>query len=366
MSKPSHTPSHVLIAAVTGALALPGPAHGQKTSGDSQRSDPSVRRDGTEPERQEPANQRVLAEMATASIPDAVAWQAALDRAGFSPGIIDGIVGPKTQMGFRLLQFHAALPVTGQPDAATLAALGIDAQPAVHCYVLTEADAAAVGPSPQDWVAKSKAQRLGYKSLAALAAERGHCTTRLLAKLNPNVDLDQLKPGDVILLPNVAAPETLPQVARIEVDFVLKVVRAIDDAGGVVGLFHCSIAKDRADLPEGACQVKTIVMDPSYLFDPASWPEVEYVERRLVIPPGPGNPVGICWIGLSVRGYGIHGTPEPELIGKTGSHGCIRLTNWDVLRLAGMVHAGTKVRFVDSTTRVTSRSVEYAAETPGS
>ncbi len=89
-------------------------------------------------------------------------------------------------------------------------------------------------------------------------------------------------------------------------------------------------------------------MNPEYTFKPESWPEVKGIDRCLTIPPGPRNPVGVCWIGLSKRGYGIHGTPQPELIGKTGSHGCFRLTNWDILRLADLVRVGTEVRFVDS------------------
>jgi len=302
----------------------------------------------------------------TRNVLDVVAWQVALDQAGFSPGVIDGLVGPKTRRGFRAFQASVELPVTGKADAATLAALGIRGQGSgvrhqagefgsesfVRRYVLTEADTALVGPSPQDWLAKSRLTRLGYGSLATLAAERGHCTRLLLAKLNPEVDLDRLKPGDAVMIPNVAVPKTLPQGARLEIDFGSRVVRVFGEVDKVVGLFHCSIAADREQRPEGACKVKTIAMNPSYLFDPAKWPEVKGVDQRLTIPPGPRNPVGVCWIGLSIDGYGIHGTPEPELIGKTGSHGCFRLTNWDVLRLAGMVHVGAEVRFVDSTTRV--------------
>ncbi|MBN2563566.1 MAG: murein L,D-transpeptidase [Phycisphaerae bacterium] len=303
----------------------------------------------------------------TVAIPQAVAWQAALDRAGFSPGIIDGIVGPKTRMAFRAFQAHAGLSATGKPDAATEAALGVDSEPAVRQYALTAADAAQVGPHPRDWLGKSRMKRLGYPSLDVLAAERGHCTRRLLAKLNPRVDPQSLKVGDSLVLPNVRTEGTSPvpraegggstgartaRIASVEVNFGAKVIRLFDKAGGVVGLLHCSIAKHREKRPIGPCRIKTIAMNPSYLFDPACWPEVKGVDRRLTIPPGPRNPVGLCWIGLSLEGYGIHGTPDPELIGKTGSHGCIRLTNWDALRLARMVSVGTEVRFVNDAERV--------------
>jgi lipoprotein-anchoring transpeptidase ErfK/SrfK len=181
-----------------------------------------------------------------------------------------------------------------------------------------------------------------------LAAERGHCTLKLLAQLNPDVDLDKLKPGDELWLPNVARPRSLPRATAIEVDFGAKLVRILDTTGNAIGVLHCSIAAISANRPHGDCHIDTIVANPPYLFDPINWPEVENVDRRLVIPPGPRNPVGVCWIGLSITGYGIHGTPEPELIGKTGSHGCFRLTNWDVLRLAKTVRVGTAVRWIDS------------------
>ncbi len=284
-----------------------------------------------------------------------VAWQAALDRAGFSPGIIDGIVGPKTERAFGAFQVHVGLPVTARPDAATLAALEIDSVPAVRLYRWTAADAAEVGPAPRGWVAKSRLTRLGYKSLAELAAERGHCTRRLLAKLNPRVDLERLSWGEEVLLPNVDAPQAIALGRSLDIDLDAKVLRVLDETGSTVGMFHCSIAADRKQRPSGSSKVVTIAANPSYLFDPVNWPEVDDVDQRLVIPPGPRNPVGLCWIGLSIPGYGIHGTPEPELIGKTGSHGCIRLMNWDVLRLAKTVRVGTEVRFAGSPAQVAAR-----------
>jgi len=114
----------------------------------------------------------------------------------------------------------------------------------------------------------------------------------------------------------------------------------------LVALLHCSIAKHRDKLPSGDASVVVITENPTYTFDPKMWPEVKGVDRKLLIPAGPRNPVGRCWIGLSLPGYGIHGSPNPELIGKTGSHGCFRLSNWDALRLARMIRVGTKVHFV--------------------
>lgn len=280
---------------------------------------------------------------------EAVAWQAALDRAGFSPGVIDGMIGPQTLAGVRAFQQDAGLPVTGQFDAATRQAIRLDATPAIVVYVITRADRAAVGPCPRDWVAKSKLRRLGFASLEDVAAHRGHCRRELLARLNPAVHLKTLKPGSKLMLPNVRPAKPDARAAALEIDFGTKIIRAFDRSGGLVGLFHCSIAKEKSQRPTGRCQVKTVTTDPQYTFKPESWPEVRGVHRRLTIPPGPRNPVGLCWIGLTKKGYGIHGTPQPELIGKTGSHGCFRMTNWDVLRLAEIVRIGTEVRFVDST-----------------
>jgi lipoprotein-anchoring transpeptidase ErfK/SrfK len=113
-----------------------------------------------------------------------------------------------------------------------------------------------------------------------------------------------------------------------------------------VALFHCSIAKSKDKLPSGESKVAVVSKNPDYTFDPKMWPEVKNVDRKLTIPPGPRNPVGLCWIGLGVPGVGIHGSPAPEMIGKTGSHGCFRLTNWDALRLSSMVRIGTSVRFI--------------------
>jgi lipoprotein-anchoring transpeptidase ErfK/SrfK len=285
----------------------------------------------------------------SAKLGEAAAWQAALGRAGFSPGIIDGLVGPKTVAGLRAFQENAGLPVTGEFDAATRRAIGLDSTPATSVYVITEADRAAVGPCPSDWVAKSKLRRLGFASLEQVAANRGHCRRDLLAKLNPGLDLKSLEPGSRLIVPNVRPRKQNVRAAAIEIDFGTKIVRAFDRRGGLVCLFHCSIAREKQQRPSGRCEVKTVTTDPTYTFKPESWPEVKGVHRRLIIPPGPRNPVGLCWIGLTKQGYGIHGTPQPELIGKTGSHGCFRMTNWDILHLAEIVRVGVEVRFVDST-----------------
>ncbi len=274
-----------------------------------------------------------------------IAQQAALDRAGFSPGLIDGAIGPKTRLALRAFQRSRGLPVSGAFDARTAAALGIDREPATVTYRVTTADVRQIGPVPTDWNAKSALSRLGYESMAALLAERGHCTKATLSRINGGRNMSRIRAADTVLLPNIETSTDPPRAALIEVDLSRKLIVAKDGRSRVVGLFHCSIAKHPGRRPSGAAAVRTIAHDPEYTFDPRMWPKVRNVRRKLTIPPGPRNPVGVCWIGLSLPGYGIHGTPAPELIGKTGSHGCIRLTNWDAVRLSRMIAVGTPVRF---------------------
>jgi lipoprotein-anchoring transpeptidase ErfK/SrfK len=181
-------------------------------------------------------------------------------------------------------------------------------------------------------------------SLDQLVAERYHCSRALLATLNPGRDLGRLAPGDKLIVPLVGPRGEVPPADRLDVDTAAKVIRAF--AGDrLVGLFHCSIAARHAKVPTRPASVTGITENPTYRFDPSMWPEVKGINHALIIPPGPRNPVGLCWIALSLPGYGMHGSPAPEMIGKTGSHGCFRMTNWDALRLARMIKPGTPVTF---------------------
>jgi len=274
-----------------------------------------------------------------------LAWQIALERSGFSGGILDGKVGPKGRLATREFQRARGLPVTGTLDERTAAALGVDPASALAPYTVQAADLAQVGPLPSEWAEKSKLPRLAYPSLDEALAEKFHCTRALLARLNPGRDLAKLSPGETIQAPAIAAAPPAARAEGLDVNLSEKVIRALGKEGETIALFHCSIAADKEKLPSGQASVLVISENPVYTFDPKMWPEVKGVSQKLEIPPGPRNPVGLCWIGLSLPGYGIHGSPAPELIGKTGSHGCFRLTNWDALRLARMVRVGTPVSF---------------------
>lgn len=303
------------------------------------------------------ANQSAIAQDSESSLRRSIAWQVALETVGFSPGLIDGNPGRKTKIATWEFQRVKGLPKTGELDKATAEALKVDPDGALILYTVESADLKEVDPVPHSWVAKSKKNLLGYSDLEEALAEKCHCTRGLLQRLNPNKKLSNLKPGDKYIGPAIANSARLPQAVQLEVNLNDKIIRVIDRDKQLAGLFHCSIAASKAKLPSGNAKVEFIATDPEYTFDPKMWPEVtEKITSKLTIPPGPRNPVGRCWIQLTLPGVGMHGSPNPEMIGKTGSHGCFRLTNWDALRLAKMVGAGTPVKFVDTPSKAAQRN----------
>jgi lipoprotein-anchoring transpeptidase ErfK/SrfK len=276
----------------------------------------------------------------------AITLQLGLEHAGFSPGLIDGKAGAKTSYAIEEFQRANALAVTGKPDDATLAALELPGEGPFTIYTITSDDSTQVTGTTTDWNERAAMKFLGYESLEDLVAERFHTSRVCLSELNPGVDLDHLSVGDVLTVPDVGGtPTSYRHAAKIEVNLEQKTIRLFDTDEKVIGLFFCSIARDKEKRPSGDATVKTIAINPEYTFDPALWTDVTNVDHKLTIPPGPRNPVGLAWVGLSLPGYGMHGTPHPEQIGKTGSHGCFRLTNWDAIRLANMVSVGTPVVF---------------------
>lgn len=277
--------------------------------------------------------------------------QLALERAGFSPGLIDGKVGPRTHLAVREYQIARNLKPTGEFDAATLDALGAASIAPTQEYTISAEDGKDVGgPLPTDWNEKARLDRLRYEGFAQLVAERGMTSLATLEWLNPGVNLAKLKVGDRVKIPGTAVVDAvkLEAPASIEVELTKRLVRGRNKEGVTVLLFNCSVARDAGKFPSGTGRVVLAKMNPEYSFDPAGWPEVHNVHETLLIRPGPRNPVGLCWIALGVpgrSGLGIHGTPAPEMIGRTGSHGCIRLTNWHAVRLGSVVKEGTPVKF---------------------
>lgn len=293
-----------------------------------------------------------------------LALQIALEAHGYSPGVLDARKGPKTRTATAAMQISHGLTPTGEVDDRTANILGMDAHPVIATHRINSEDAGAVGEVPTDWVQRSRQRNLPYTSLADVIREKFHCSSSLLRKLNPESNLQEWRLGDTINVPAIRPRNQgriLPPVSFVEIDLERKVLLLIHEDNGqrryLQGLLHCSIAADPDNAPVGDCAVISIIKNPNYTFDPAKWPEVKGVERKLNIPPGPRNPVGIRWIGLDRSGIGIHGTPEPENIGKTGSHGCFRLANWDAAWLAEMVSEGMPVR-------IYKRSVEASWSWP--
>ena len=256
--------------------------------------------------------------------------QLVLDRAGFAPGLLDGHWGPKTRRALMLYR-------TANRRVPTQVA-----RPYRH-LTITRADAKQVGRLPTTWRAKSRATHLPYPSLLELVSERCHAAPALLGRLNPDHDLSRLEVGTTLMVPNVTRPAKPVQARQVRIFLGAKVVALYAGDGTCLASFPCSIAARAKDRPVGTFRVVASVPNPAYTFDPRMFPEVRGVRTRLRIPPGPRNPVGVWWIGLSKRGYGIHGTPSPQDIGKTGSHGCFRMANWDATCLGQMVKVGTTV-----------------------
>lgn len=275
--------------------------------------------------------------------PDDVVFaiQTRLDRENFSAGGIDGRWGAKSEKALAAWQKKNGQPATGQIDEAVIAALG-PTNGILTTTVVAATDHAARRPYPSSWVERSQLDRMGYSSIEEMFAEKFHVYRATLRRLNPGAEWPNPPVGTAVTGPDVAA-KPLPPLSKIEIRLGQKTLRAYDAHGKLAAQFPCSIAADKAKRPEN--QTLRVVLwaeNPDYTFDPDLFPETPEaatIGKRLRISPGPNNPVGAAWIGLDRPGYGIHGSPAPEDISKTESHGCFRLTNWDALKL---VHAVRK------------------------
>ncbi len=271
--------------------------------------------------------------------------QVELHRRGYSCGSIDGVRGAQTAEALMAFQRNEGLPPTGALDAATRDLLRLTAAP-LATHIFTAADLAGLEPAAVTWLEKSQRPALAYTSALELAAELSRTNPKLLRTLNPAFNWDDLLPGATIAVPAVA-PFTSPlRVARIHIRLAEKVLEATTEEGRIV--LHCpvSIARNVEKRPVGELKVTVVIPNPDYTFDPAVFPEsaeAQTLGRKLILPPGPNNPVGLAWIGLDRPGYGLHGTPDPEKVGRTESHGCFRLANWDAVALLSLVRVGTPV-----------------------
>jgi lipoprotein-anchoring transpeptidase ErfK/SrfK len=272
--------------------------------------------------------------------------QVMLDRAHFSSGEIDGMTGSNLREAVKGYQKAKGIDGSGAINAATWEALNADSADALITYTIADADVAGpFQPIPEDMAEKAKLTALGYASADEALAEKFHVSPALLKRLNPGKDLSRA--GEQIVVPNVLDTEPLPKGGKIVVDKSSRTLTLFDTAGKAIAQFPASTGSEHDPLPVGNWKVTGISKNPVFYYNPKLFWDAEPSEKKAKIPAGPNNPVGVAWINLSKPHYGIHGTPVPGSIGKTQSHGCIRLTNWDVSALTASVAGGTEVVLQD-------------------
>jgi lipoprotein-anchoring transpeptidase ErfK/SrfK len=272
--------------------------------------------------------------------------QVLLARAHFSPGVIDGQDGGNVRNAIAAFEAAHALPVDGVMDDQVWSALSKDEQPALTDYVITAEDVKGpfVAKIPADYAEMAKLPALSYSSPSEALAEKFHMDEALLKSLNPGVDFAVAGTKIVVA---ALGPDKLPaSVARLEVDKAKRQIRAYGDGDELLAVYPATVGSTERPAPEGDWAVRTVAPNPTYTYDPSRLTFGKVSNGKLTIKPGPNNPVGSTWIDLTKDTFGIHGTPDPRLVGKTASHGCVRLTNWDVRQLSLAVKKGTKVAFV--------------------
>lgn len=294
--------------------------------------------------------------------------QVILDRLGFSPGILDGREGQSLTLALRGFQTSRGMKTSGELDRATLGALHAyrDNRPAVKVKLTAEMLAGPyVNPLPKDPEDQAKLEQIAYKRPLEKLAEMFHTTPEVLVEMNPGGGT--IKPGETFLFPNAVAASndytgdlkdawrrTLtdlnvdarqPEGDYIVVDKSESALKVYDKADKLVGQFSATMGSGHDPLPIGTWKINGADTNPKFHYNPDLFWDAKAGDEKTLLPPGPNGPVGVIWLDLSKEHYGIHGTPEPQTIGRTESHGCIRLTNWDAARLSLMVKPGTPAVF---------------------
>lgn len=265
--------------------------------------------------------------------------QVLLDRAHFSVGEIDGSYGENMRNAVKAYQRAHNLPDDGIVKADTWDALDADTAPVLGPYTIGDSDLA--GPFekiPSDMMEKAKLKTLAYQSPLEELGERFHSSPRLLEKLNPGKHFDLS--GEQLIVPQVQRAQITAKLAKVVVSEADKSVEALDANGAIIARYPATMGSEHDPLPIGDWKLHKPLHNPDFFYNSDLFWDANEQHAKAKLPPGPNNPVGTVWIGLSKEHYGIHGTPEPSAIGKAQSHGCIRLTNWDAEELAGMVMPG--------------------------
>jgi hypothetical protein len=271
--------------------------------------------------------------------------QIALARKGISVGPIDGSTGANMRRALLAWQVHNNLTVSGELDEEAKAALLVE-EPLFIKYALSEADLRRLTKVPSTWLGKSEAERLDYETILELIAERGRSSPEFIKKLNPEINWDNVRTGALIKIPRIDPPPLSERAAFVRVHLYTKTLDVFGKNTNLIAHFPCSIAARVEKRPVGTLHVVKTALNPTYLFDPEVFSEsaeARKIDRKLTIPAGPNNPVGTAWIGLDRPGYGIHGTPKPEQVGRTESHGCFRLANWNAEHLLQLAWVGLPV-----------------------
>jgi lipoprotein-anchoring transpeptidase ErfK/SrfK len=276
---------------------------------------------------------------------DVLEAQIALARRAISPGSIDGSMGSQTHSAISVFQETENLTVTGDLDDETKSNLTLSA-PILTSYTVTTNDLDSLQPLGTTWLAKSQQSSLAYETELELVAEKSHSSPTLIQKLNPDVIWENIAAGVVLKIPDVNYPDPDGKAAFVVIHLSDRYLEAFDEETNLILHFPCSIAKKVEKRPVGELHVVVVIQNPNYTVDPELFPESDELQKighKVILPPGPKNPVGVAWMGLDRPGYGMHGTPNAQQVGRTESHGCFRLANWDAEYLSQIVWVGMPV-----------------------